>query len=424
MFRGRVRHVHFVGIGGIGMSGLAEILRTLEFDVTGSDLKPNENTRRLEGLGVRVFLGHAAENVAGADVVVYSSAIDDRQPGDRPRPRAGDPHHPARRDARRADARRATPSPSPARTARRPPPRSSPRCCAPPGLDPTVVVGGKVNALGHQRAPRRGRSVRRRGRRERRLVPQAHAHHRRRHQHRPRAPRPLRDARGGQGRLRPVREPRARSTGSACSASTTRACRRSCPRIERRHVTYGVSRQADYRAQEPPLRGAGDALRRLPPRRAARDASSVQMPGAHNVLNALAVIAVADELEVPLDVTRDASPASTACSAASPCSGSRRTRKGGKSGDVMIVDDYGHHPAEIEATLDAAQRGFDRRVVVAFQPHRYTRTKLLFERVHARLQQGRRRCSSPTSTRPARSPSRGPPARRWPRPSARTATTP
>jgi len=80
MFRGRVRHVHFVGIGGIGMSGLAEILRTLEFEVSGSDLKANENTRRLEGLGVRVFVGHAAENVAGADVVVYSSAIDPKNP--------------------------------------------------------------------------------------------------------------------------------------------------------------------------------------------------------------------------------------------------------------------------------------------------------------------------------------------------------
>ena len=74
MFRGRVRHVHFVGIGGIGMSGLAEILRTMDFDVSGSDLRSNENTRRLENLGVRVFIGHAADHVAKADVVVYSSA--------------------------------------------------------------------------------------------------------------------------------------------------------------------------------------------------------------------------------------------------------------------------------------------------------------------------------------------------------------
>ena len=80
MFRGRVRHVHFVGIGGIGMSGLAEILHTLAFDVSGSDLKGNDITRRLAELGVRIDVGHRVENVEGADVVVYSSAIDDKNP--------------------------------------------------------------------------------------------------------------------------------------------------------------------------------------------------------------------------------------------------------------------------------------------------------------------------------------------------------
>ena len=80
MFRGRVRHVHFIGVGGIGMSGLAEILRTLEFDVSGSDLREGENTRALVRLGVRVDVGHKAENVHGADVIVYSSAIDDKNP--------------------------------------------------------------------------------------------------------------------------------------------------------------------------------------------------------------------------------------------------------------------------------------------------------------------------------------------------------
>src|SRR5258708_37771584 len=87
MFRGRVRHVHFVGVGGIGMSGLAEVLRTLGFDVSGSDLKPNENTRRLESLGVKLCFGHAADYVAGADVVVYSSALSPANPEiDRARP--------------------------------------------------------------------------------------------------------------------------------------------------------------------------------------------------------------------------------------------------------------------------------------------------------------------------------------------------
>jgi UDP-N-acetylmuramate--alanine ligase len=102
------------------------------------------------------------------------------------------------------------------------------------------------------------------------------------------------------------------------------------------------------------------------------------MPGAHNVLNALSVIAVADELEIPLNVTRDAISSFHGVQRRFTVVGQPSIARGGKRGDVMIIDDYGHHPAEIEATLDAAQRGFSRRVVVAFQPHRYTRTQSLF----------------------------------------------
>jgi UDP-N-acetylmuramate--alanine ligase len=103
------------------------------------------------------------------------------------------------------------------------------------------------------------------------------------------------------------------------------------------------------------------------------------MPGAHNVLNALSVIAVADELEIPFDIVREAIAGFHGVQRRFTVVGQPTLAKDGKTGDVMIVDDYGHHPAEIEATLDAAQRGFDRRVVVAFQPHRYTRTRDLFE---------------------------------------------
>jgi len=103
------------------------------------------------------------------------------------------------------------------------------------------------------------------------------------------------------------------------------------------------------------------------------------MPGAHNVLNALAVVAAADELEVPLNVTREAISHFIGVQRRFTVLGQPTFEKGGKTGDVMIVDDYGHHPAEIEATLAAAQKSFDRRVVVAFQPHRYTRTQALFE---------------------------------------------
>jgi UDP-N-acetylmuramate--alanine ligase len=149
------------------------------------------------------------------------------------------------------------------------------------------------------------------------------------------------------------------------------------PRISRRHVTYGVSRQATFRASNPRYEGFathfdchhhGELVGEF----------TVRMPGAHNVLNALAVIAVADELEVPLDVTRDAIASFHGVQRRFTVVGTPLLERGGKRGDVLVIDDYGHHPAEIEATLDAAQRGFERRVVVAFQPHRYTRTRSLF----------------------------------------------
>jgi UDP-N-acetylmuramate--alanine ligase len=150
------------------------------------------------------------------------------------------------------------------------------------------------------------------------------------------------------------------------------------PRVSRRHVTYGISPQADYRARYARYEGLrtfftayrrGESIGEF----------AIQMPGAHNVLNSLAVIAVADELEIPLNVTRDALGGFHGVQRRFTVIGQPALEQDGVTGDVMIVDDYGHHPAEIEATLDAAQRGFDRRVVVAFQPHRYTRTEALFD---------------------------------------------
>ena len=174
MFRGRVRHVHFVGIGGIGMSGLAEVLRTLEFDVSGSDLKPNDNTRRLEGLGRPRLLRprrRKRDRRRRRRVLERDRAA---QPRDRQRAGARDPDHPARRDARGADAN---------------PLRGHHRGLARQDDDDVArrdrPAGGGARSdrrrrrqgqrPRHQRAARRGRSLRGRGRRERRLVPQAHA---------------------------------------------------------------------------------------------------------------------------------------------------------------------------------------------------------------------------------------------------------
>jgi len=376
MFRGRVRHVHFVGIGGIGMSGLAEILRTLEFDVSGSDLKPNENTRRLEGLGVRVFVGHAEGNVGGADVVVYSSAIDPTNPEIAVARAREVPIIPrAEMLAELMRSRYAiTIAGSHGKTTTTSLVATVLRAA---GLDPTVVVGGKVNALGTNarlgagdlfvaEADESDGSFLR-------LTPTIavvtnidpeHLDHYGTHER-------VKDAFVQYANRVPF-------YGLAVMCVDHPSVQEVLPRIERRHVTYGVSRQADYRARNARYEGLAthfDAYRRDEP----MGRFVVHMPGAHNVLNALSVIAVADELEVPLDVTREAIAGFHGVQRRFTVLGSPVVSRGGKRGEVMIVDDYGHHPAEVEATLDAAQRGFDRRVVVAFQPHRYTRTKLLFD---------------------------------------------
>jgi UDP-N-acetylmuramate--alanine ligase len=376
MFRGRVRHVHFIGIGGIGMSGLAEVLRTLEFDVSGSDLKPNDSTRRLEGLGVRVFFGHTAENVTGADVVVYSSAIS--------------PHNPEVARAREleipiipraemlAELMRTryavTIAGSHGKTTTTSMVATVLRAA---GLDPTVVVGGKVNALGTNARHGEGDLFVAEADESDgsflKLTPTIavvtnidaeHLDHYGTHD-------AVKDAFVAHANRVPF-------YGLCVLCIDHPSVQEILPRVERRHVTYGVSRQAGYRAKKLRFEGLAthfEAFRRNDP----LGMFVVHMPGAHNVLNALAVIAVADELEVPLDVTREAIASFHGVQRRFTVLGQPECAKNGRTGDVMIVDDYGHHPAEIEATLEAAQGGFDRRVVVAFQPHRYTRTKLLFD---------------------------------------------
>jgi UDP-N-acetylmuramate--alanine ligase len=358
------------------MSGLAEVLRTLEFDVSGSDLKPNENTRRLESLGVRVFHGHDPENVIGADVVVYSSAI---LPTNAEMTRARALEIPiipraemlaelmrTRYAVTIAGSHGKTTTTSLIATVLRA-----------AGLDPTVVVGGTINALGtNARLGEGDLFVAEADESDGsflKLTPTIavvtnvdpeHLDHYGTHE-------AIKDAFVQHVNRVPF-------YGLCVLCVDHPSVQDILPRVERRHVTYGVSRQADYRASNPRFEGISthfDAFRRNEP----LDTFVVHMPGAHNVLNALAVIAVADELEVPLDVTRDALASFHGVQRRFTVLGRPSYARRGRSGDVMIVDDYGHHPAEIEATLDAAQRGFDRRVVVAFQPHRYTRTKMLFD---------------------------------------------
>lgn len=368
MFRGRVRHIHFIGIGGIGMSGLAEILRSMNFKVSGSDLKENSTIERLVTLGVEVFIGHKVENVQGADVVVYSSAVsrtnvevfEARSQGIPVIARAEMLAELMRMKygVAIAGSHGKTTTTSLVATVLRA-----------AKLDPTVVVGGKMAALGSNASLGAGDL----------LVAEAdesdgsflrlsptiavitnidpeHLEHHGTHE-------ALKDAFVEFASRIPF-------YGLAVLCLDHPHVQSILPKISRRFVTYGLSSQANYHAKAVRHDGLsmhfqafyrGDSLGEF----------SLKMPGVHNVQNALAVIAVADELGVPRDVTKQA---------LSTFSGvSRRFTIVGEASGVTLVDDYGHHPAEIEATLAAAQSAYGRRVVVAFQPHRYTRTRDLFD---------------------------------------------
>ncbi|MFO7177393.1 MAG: UDP-N-acetylmuramate--L-alanine ligase [Pseudomonadota bacterium] len=368
MFRGRVRHVHFIGVGGIGMSGLAEILRTLGFDVSGSDVRAGENTGRLERLGVRVDIGHRAENVTGADVVVYSSAIDPENPEIVAAKALGTPV--IARAEMLAELMRVkygiaiagshgkTTTTSLVATVLRA-----------AGLDPTVVVGGRMAALGSNARLGAGDL----------LVAEAD------------------ESDGSFLRLAPTIAVVTNIDPEHLDFYQTHDALKSAflefiervpfyglavlcldhphvqdllPRVGRRHVTYGLSPQATYSARGLSFRGLTASFHAFR-RSESLGEFTVRMPGQHNVLNTLAAIAVADELEVPLDVMKDA--------LATFDGVARRFSVVAEVNGVALVDDYGHHPAEIEATLKAARSACSGRLLVAFQPHRYTRTAHLFE---------------------------------------------
>jgi UDP-N-acetylmuramate--alanine ligase len=368
MFRGRVRHVHFIGVGGIGMSGLAEILRTLEFDVSGSDLREGENTRNLQRLGVRIDVGHRAQNVHGADVVVYTSAVSPDNPELIEAKHQGIPA--IARAEMLAELMRVkygiaiagshgkTTTTSLVATILRA-----------AGFDPTVVVGGRMASLSSNARLGAGDL----------LVAEAD------------------ESDGSFLRLTPTIavvtniDPEHLDfykTHDAVKAAFVAFLEKVpfyglsvlcldhphvqdlLPRVHRRHVTYGLSSQAQYSARNIVFQGLSTsfvAYRRGEP----LGEFTVRMPGQHNVLNTLAAIAVADELEVPLDVMKEA--------LATFHGVARRFSIVDVAEGVTLVDDYGHHPAEIEATLSAARNAYDKRVLVAFQPHRYTRTESLWD---------------------------------------------
>jgi UDP-N-acetylmuramate--alanine ligase len=373
----KIKRIHFVGIGGAGMSGIAEVLANQGFEVSGSDLAESITTRRLAGLGVRVCIGHAAANVKAADAVVVSTAVKDDNPEVIAARERRVPIVP--RAQMLAELMRFQQGIAIAGTHGKTTTTSLvASCLAEGGLDPTFVIGGRLNSAGANARLGQGEY----------LVAEADesdasflflspvvsvvtnidADHMETYGH-------------DFGRLKQAfidflnRLP---FYGVAVLCLDDPNVREILPRVSKQVVTYGLDREANIRAENVVVeegRMRFTCMRRNGA--TSRMEVTLNLPGLHNVLNALATIAVATELGVA-----DAA----IVKALGDFKGvGRRFQRYGEiplpaGGAFTLIDDYGHHPVEMAATLAAARGAFPgRRIVLAFQPHRYTRTRDCFE---------------------------------------------
>jgi len=371
----RVRVIHFVGIGGAGMCGIAEVLLNQGYQITGSDLKASSVTERLAQLGAKVMIGHDADNVKSADVLVVSTAIDASNPEVNAALEARIPV--VRRAEMLAELMRFRHGIAVAGTHGKTTTTSLvTSILAEADLDPTFVIGGKLNSAGTN--ARMGQS--------RYLVAEAD------------------ESDASFLHLQPMVSivtnidadhmstyggdfEQLKNTfveflhnlpfyGLAVVCVDDENVRSILPRISRQFVTYGFDEGADYRATELCQDGLFTSFVVQRPGDREPLAIRMRMPGKHNVLNALAAIAVADDEGVADNAIVVALEKFAGVG--------RRFQVCGEfpfaDGDVMLVDDYGHHPLELEVTLDAIRKGFpDRRLVMIFQPHRYSRTRDLYE---------------------------------------------
>jgi UDP-N-acetylmuramate--alanine ligase len=362
----KIRRIHFVGIGGIGMSGIAEVLHNLGYAVSGSDSRQSETTKRLAELGVDVRVGHQAENVGGADVVVRSSAVTQENVEIAAARQQLIPV--IQRAEMLAELMRMKYGVAVAGTHGKTTTTSLvATALARGGLDPTMVIGGRLNALGSNAKLGRGDF----------LVAEAD------------------ESDGSFLKLSPtiavvttidaehldyyrdlahIQDAfvefinKVPFYGLAVLCLDQEHIQAILPKVEKRYVTYGLRTQADFLARDITFAGMtsecnvswkGKPLGRL----------RLKVPGLHNIYNALAAVAVGMDLDLTFETVRDALGEFTGVD--------RRFQIRGEARGIAVVDDYAHHPAEIQATLNAAKDGFGRRVIAVFQPHRYTRTRAL-----------------------------------------------
>jgi len=366
---GKIQHIHFVGIGGIGMSGIAEVLSNLGYRVSGSDLRESPVTQRLAGLGVQVVIGHDAKAIGDAQVVVISSAVKGDNPEVVAARAAKIPVIP--RGEMLAELMRMKIGIAIAGSHGKTTTTSMvAQVLSQGGIDPTIVIGGKLGAIGSNAKLGKGDF----------LVAEADesdgsflllsptigviTNVDREHLDHYRDLGEIMDAFATFGNKVPFY-----GAVFVCMDDPNVAALR--PRLRRQVRTYGTNAQVDLRARDIradgwrttfKVRAYGEDLGEF----------SILVPGHHMVLNALATIGVALELGVDREVIRASLGGFTGAD--------RRFQNKGERNGVLVIDDYGHHPTEIAATLAAARTGFpDRRIVVAFQPHRYSRTQALLE---------------------------------------------
>jgi UDP-N-acetylmuramate--alanine ligase len=362
-------HIHFVGIGGIGMSGIAELLLNLGYKVSGSDLSSSDLTRRLQSIGGVIYEGHAAKQIKGADVVVTSAAIVPDNPEVIAAAQASIPVIP--RAEMLAELMRLKYSVAIAGAHGKTSTTSLVAAVLDEGgLDPTVVIGGKLKSIGINALLGEGDFI----------VAEAD------------------ESDGSFLKMSPtiavvtnidrehldfykdlnhIKEvflsfiDRIPFYGLAILCLDDEPIQDIIPKIKKRFTTYGVSSQADIQAKNIESKGLksrfavkhlGEHLGEI----------SLNLPGIHNVYNAMASIAVGLELGIDFEVIKSALEIVQGVQ--------RRLEIKGIARDITVVDDYGHHPTEIKFTLQAAKESWpDRRIVVVFQPHRYSRTEALFD---------------------------------------------
>ncbi|RLF57731.1 MAG: UDP-N-acetylmuramate--L-alanine ligase, partial [Thermoplasmata archaeon] len=368
---GKTKQIHFIGIGGIGMSGIAELLLNLGYRVSGSDLKTTAVTKNLAGLGGEIFQGHREEHVEKADVVVYSSAVGEDNPEIVAAKKRFVPVIPRAEMLAElmrlkygiaiAGAHGKTTTTSMVAS-----------ILTKGGLDPTAVIGGRLDTWGGSNARLGEGDI---------LVAEAdesdgsflalspiiavvtnidqeHLDH--------------------YGNMEAIRKTFVDFINKVPFYGTSVLCLDNeeiqyiIPQLKKRYITYGLTSQADLQGREIRREAAGMRYEVFYQGKPMGEVL-VGIPGEHNVLNSLAALGVGLELGLSMDAVRQG---------LKDLGGlARRFQVKGEKKDILVLDDYGHHPSEIVATLKTAREWWpDRRMVVVFQPHRYTRTQALFDR--------------------------------------------